>query len=323
MEENKEQIIDVNQTSNEKAEVVSIADLNKIGGMIETSLQSIMNILRFTKEKDANTMALSRQLQQYRDGIESVLLKRYALEVIGYREDCRKSLRDLNEISIENAKKYIGFLVQDYEDLLVNLGIEGTEQACTINGKKIMSEGAISYRDLPTMEEISISPLMISDLDSLAAYLTACEDAIRIIAAHNTALDCVLSDYIAASSLYEQGVWGVVLFPIVRKLLWYKSKISALADEKIEGLREDNALQSYVDVLNFAIEVCDNILERCNIVIDCGESNVYDSKRYRILKLIPTEDPTLNGWIVNRYTDCYIMDEKTIYPSKVDVYKLK
>ena len=295
----------------------------RLGKLIEAHFNAVCNLLRYTKEKDANVMALSKQLQQYRDGVEGVLFKRIALDVIGYREDCRKSLRELGEIAPADAKKYMGYLVQDYEDLLQNLGIEGTEEDFTYHGKKPVCEGKIAYRDIPAEEEIAVPAPDVTDAESLAAYLAACEDGIRAILARNTALDCVLSDYVAASSLYEQGVWMVVLVPVIRKMLACGRKLSELVEKETGQLQEDNASKSYADALAYALEICDGILEMCNVVIDGAASEVYDPKRHRILKMIPTEDAALNGRVVNRYTDCYLMEEKVIYPSKVDVCKIK
>lgn len=295
----------------------------RLGKLIEAHFNAVCNLLRYTKEKDANVMALSKQLQMYRDGVEGVLFKRIALDVISYREDCRKSLRELGEIEAADAKKYMGYLIQDYEDLLQNLGIDGTEEDFTYNGKKPMCEGKIAYHDIPAEEEIAVPAPDVVDAVSLTAYLAACEDSMRAIIARNTALDCVLSDYIAASSLYEQGVWMVVLVPVLRRMLAYGRKLSDFVEKEAGQLQEDNAAKGYADALVYALKICDGILEMCNVMIDGVASEVYDPKRHRILKMIPTEDVALNGRVVNRYTDCYLMEEKVIYPSKVDVCKIK
>lgn len=315
----------------EKADTVSVSEhesssveqFERLGKLIEAHFNAVCNLLRYTKEKDANVMSLSKQLQQYRDGVEAVLFKRIALDVIGYREDCRKSLRELGEITAADAKKYMCYLVQDYEDLLQNLGIEGTEEDFTYNGKKPISEGKIAYRDIPAEDEIAVPEPAVTDAESLAAYLAACEESMRAIFARNTALDCVLSDYIAASSLYEKGVWMVVFVPVIRRMLSYGRKLSELVEQESGQIREESAAKSYADALAYALEICDSILEMCNVVIDSAVSETYDPKRHRILKMIPTEDVALNGRVVNRYTDCYLMEDKVIYPSKVDVCKAK
>ena len=123
----------------EKGSVNSF-DFTEVKNIINEHFAIIKGLVRYSKEKDANVLTLSKQLQVYRDGLENTLFKRIALELIEYREGCRKSLREIDkqQLNVQDAVKYINYLKLDFEDMLENLGIECKEGAVFYNKKDIL-----------------------------------------------------------------------------------------------------------------------------------------------------------------------------------------
>lgn len=299
-------------------------DFREVKQLVDTHFNVIKGLVRYTKEKDANVLALSKQLQAYRDGLESTLLKRVALEIIEYRENCRKSLRSIAalELNAQESQKYIGYLKLDFEDMLENLGIKCTGDAVLYNGKNIESSlEKLSFKDVPQLEDVELCYLEIVDMNSLIEYLKGCQDALSKMIQNNTILDSVVKDYISISAVYEQGLYQVILYPVIRSI----TKIYRTLSQRMESLEitDSNAGEIYSAQLSLLIEEVEKVLELCNVQIDSYVSDTYDSKKHRILKMIDTDNPELNGQVICRYTDCYMMDDKVIYLSKVDVYKSK
>ena len=117
-------------------------DFAEVKSLIDSHFTTVKNLLRYSKEKDANILTLSKQLQTYRDGLENTLFKRIAMEFIEYREGCRKSFREFagKTINVQEAEKYINYLKLDFEDLLENLDIRIVENAVFYNKKNINDE---------------------------------------------------------------------------------------------------------------------------------------------------------------------------------------
>lgn len=301
-------------------------DFSEFKCLIDSHFATIKNLIRYNKEKDENVLTLSKQLQTYRDGLENTLFKRVAMEFIEYRERCRKSLRDLasKTISVSEAEKYINYLKLDFDDLLENLDIKISNNATFYNKKNINNEPQkIRFSEIPKREEgdNDSTQIEITSFEELTKYLQDRETTISDLIKNNTILDLTLKDYIVASSIYEQGLYQVVLYPVIRHIV----KIYAELSNQIKELKitDSNATSFYAEKLTWIIEKIERFLEMCSVSIDPFVSETYDPKRQRILKMVETDDVTLNGQVIYRYTDCYQMKDKIIYLSKVDVYKSK
>lgn len=298
-------------------------EISELKETIDGHFQKIEALVRYNKGKDANVLVLSKQLQQYRDGLENVLFKRLSLEIIGLREDCRKSLRDCAErpLTAQNAAKYIGYLTQDLYDALENMGVALSDDGnATYNGKSLdITVEKLNFSDPPEKEEIPSTDIKVVNEDSLLEYLNYCESTIIGELADNKARDLIVNEYIKANSLYDMGVYQVVLYPVIRKIVNLYLKYSE--EFKDIQVTEEDAKQRYFMYLNYFIDEYEKILLMCGVTIDSFDYEQYDPKKHRLLKYITADDEAMNGKIGRRYTDCYIMNEKVIYPAKVDIYK--
>lgn len=304
----------------------SAFDYESIKKIIDAHYATIVSIVRYNKEKDANVIALSKQMQAYRDGFEATMFKRVALELVSYREDCKKTRDGLTPgcLSVEKVAKYLDYMTQDLEDLMLNIGVENKNGEYTYNGKPL-TDGvtAAEIREVPVPEPLPPLGGEIASDAQLVEYIRACEDNIKKLIADNAALDNLLTYYINANKAYEQGIYQVALYPVIRHIISLHDDIAEEQAERVAEMTEETAVVVYSDALDMAITRCENILALCGVEIVREFSDKYDPKTQRVLKLIPTEDPALNEVVAQRYCDCYKMEDKVIYPSKVDVYKLK
>ena len=129
----------------------------------------------------------------------------------------------------------------------------------------------------------------------------------------------ILARMVGAEGL---GVYQVALYPVIRKLIKMGNELQEVCVELSEEATADDYKEQYVKTLEYAVEESENVLALCNVMIESEGLEKFDGKKHRMLKAIKTEDPALNGVVAKKYCDCYSMDDKIIYPSKVDVYRV-
>lgn len=302
-----------------------IEQINGLAALIDGHFLAVRNLLKFNKDKDANVSKLTTALQTYRDGLENKYFKSIALNLIGYREDCKKSVREFKDrgLTAAEAKKYLNYLVYDYEDLLENLNVRVEGEKVCYNNKpidagfdkkiKTCEIGEFVLPDAPVLEEKS--------LDGVTEYLKKVENYIAEVLKCNAGLDNVLKVYIDNSLLYEEGVHQLMVYPVVGCIAKLYLSTKSQVKEAIAALTEENATQSFVNRSNTLIDALEELLLKCTVTIDGEVSDTYDPLKHRLIKIIYTDNPEENGKIANRYTDCYMMETKVIYPQKADVMK--
>lgn len=302
-------------------------DFKELISNIDTHFISVRNLLKFNKDKDQNISKLTAELQMYRDGLETKLFKSIALSLIGLREDCKKSVREFKDrgLTLDEAKKYLNYLVYDYEDLLANLNIVVEEKKIFYNGK-LVELGFDKKISVCTVDEFVLpeAPKLASeDKQGIIQYLTDIENYIVEVLKSNSNLDKNLKVYIENSSLYEQGIHQVVLYPVVNSIGTLYKLIKKEVDSYTESLNEENATESFVSCSNMMIDELDLILTKCSVTIESFVSEQYEPLKHRLLKVIYSSNPDENGKVASVYSDCYLMDGRVIYPQKVDVIKYK
>ncbi len=293
---------------------------------IERHLIRLVEFIKYYKNKDSNILALTKELQQYRNGFEYGLFKAFAQNLISYREECRRTVRNFgsHKLTKEEGVKYLGFMVQEYEDLLQNVGIEDNNGRYLYNGKDLSDENQeVVFHDVPEFEIEKLPIEKIDTTDDLVSYLQKCENIILKAIQDTAIIDSIVADYISATKLYENGVHQVILYPIIRQIISVYHKLTLEVKNLQEIITDDSATEFYISELNTMIEQSDELLSLCGVIIDGFVSDTFDPKKQRVMKLINTENAELVGKVVERYTDCYLLNDKVIYPSKVDVYKLK
>ena len=324
-EDLEEKVATEGESINEETD--SNEDFKELISNIDAHFLSVRNLLKFNKDKDQNISKLTTELQMYRDGLETKLFKSIALSLIGLREDCKKSVREFKDrgLSLDEAKKYLNYLVYDYEDLLANLNIVIEEEKIFYNGK-LVELGFDKKINVCSVDEFvlpEVPKLAAEDKQSIIQYLVDVENYIVEVLKSNSNLDKILKVYIENASLYEQGIHQVILYPVVNEIAKLYGVIKNQISNLMETLDEVNTVEVYVATAQIIIDGLDLILSKCNIVIESFVSEQYDPLKHRLLKVVYSDNQAENGKAINIYSDCYLMDGRVIYPQKVDVIKYK
>lgn len=316
---------------------------------LQASLDTILRAVKVTKNKDAANALLSREIQGYREGFAFKLVRPLCTALIGYREDCRKTLADVEDFAKdgETVIRYLEFLRSDYEELLSNQGLERTEDGgFELNGENLDD---LPRREEKPEEEPAAAPLAEEAADAAPeAEATDAAETAETEAAEEAAPAPTFETLLAA---VRDGIAGVeralreidekdeaalaaarkseaidryyadaVRLPLFRRM-------ATLYDQLVEKIAEvtetaaDAPADAYADVLELLVDESEEILRSAGVEIITEIGDEYDIKSSKILRVVPTDDPEKDRHVAKRHTDCYRYEEKILYPAKVDVYK--
>jgi len=310
---------------------ISETEWAEIKTLLDKRYTEITALLRYNKTKDESIQRLSAEVQKYREGFAFSALKPFINALIALREDCRKSIRDTKQFTLddEKAKKYIEYLISDFEEMLSNIGLERNDNSTSINGKPL--SGLTQPKVLPvepvTSEQKNddtskdlICVEAIKNVSGLIECLNKSEEAIRLALQNRTVLDKTIQEYIALAARTDAEHYFALVAPISRKLYALYDSISAMS--KSAGVSGDASINLYIDVLKQIEREIAVILTDAGMEIERLDG-AFDTQKNKLLKTIPTSNEKLERTIANIYTDCYTYDEKVVYQSKVDVYKFQ
>ena len=306
---------------------VSETEWVEIKALLDKRYAEIAALLRYNKTKDESIQRLSAEVQKYREGFAFSSLKPFINALITLREDCRKSIRDAKQFALddEKVKKYLEYLVSDFEEMLANVGLERNDNSISINGKPLL--GSTQPKVLPaqplTDEQKNDDPSQtlvcaeaVKNISELIEYLNKSEEAIRLAIQDRTVLDKTIQEYIALAARTDAEHYFALAAPVARQT--YALYDSIFAKSQSAG---NSLIELYNEVLEEVINKAGHILTGAGMEIETFDSGMFDTQKHKLLKTIPTNDEKLDRTIANTYTDCYIYDGKVVYQSKVDVYK--
>lgn len=301
-------------------------EIKALTAVIDAHFTALRNLLKYNKEKDANLAKLTAELQEYRDGFQQKKFKTIALTLIGLREDYRKTVREFTarKLTKAEAEKYIKFMRYDYDDMFSQLNIEINGDEVFYNGRSTKSE--LSPIQVCQAEEYVLPEppqLQANKKEDVIAYVQAIEAYVVDVLKTNAMLDKLLKTYIENATLYEQGVQQIILYPVINKIAKSYKEVEEIVSDHIAMLTEENGNEIYEAAVVKLIELLERMLLECGVTTEWFVSEVYDPKKQRILKLIPTENEEENGKVSMIYTECYIFEGKVLSPQKVDVLKCK
>ena len=206
----------------EEQQVEVSEDLQEMIKVIDAHFVFIRNQLKYNKEKDTNIGKMNNELSAYREGFYTKLFKSIALNLIGLREDNAKALREFKDkgLSKEQAKKYLNYAVYDSEDLLQNLNITVDGDKVTYNGRDIdkWCDGKIKSCPIDDFVLPEEPVLKEKTLAGVTVYLSAVQSYTTEVLKMNEHYDKILRVFIDNTSVYEQGVHQVLLYPAIKKI---------------------------------------------------------------------------------------------------------
>ncbi len=346
---NQEESLDLNEkdsvNSNETANVeknsscVQQIPNEDLAKLINGWFVNIRNVIKIVKEKDANLYKMNSELQKYRNDYSKQLFKSIAQNIINFREDCAKSLRDAGqyELKKESIVKYLLYIPDEYEMLLQNIGVEVNESSVILNGVDINATEIVGVQPfsapIPETQNEDVAPISenvsYSQSDVISLFDKKTEE-IKSLLKDNAMLDIVVGEYIKLSSLTERNIQQVVLYPVIRQLVGYyiktKNDIDAIVARSDEADLSE-LTEMYKNILRMVLDQTETVLNLCQVTVEhaLAAGDTYEPKLHRIMKFIPisSDEAEKNGKIVKVYTDLYKSDDKVIYPAKVDVCKVR
>jgi molecular chaperone GrpE (heat shock protein) len=309
---------------------VSEADWAEMKTLLDKRYSEIATLLRYNKTKDESIQRLGAEVQKYREGFAFTALRPFINALIALREDCRKSVRDAKQFPLdaEKAKKYIEYLVSDFDEMLTNIGLERKDGSILINGKPLLGqpqpktahkEPAIGEKNEGDSSQASTRAEPIKNISELVDYFDESVSAIRLAIEDRNVADRTIQEYIALAARTDAEHYLAMVAPVSRSLY-------ALYDNmcKKSVTSGDEPIARYDELLNYAVDEIEKILTAAGVQIEVTKlDRAFDTQKHKILKTVPTDEETLDRTIVDFYTDCYTCEEKVVYQSKVDVYKFQ
>jgi len=328
-EESVSQVLDTSQTDQSFA--VSEAEWAEIKALLDKRYTEIATLLRYNKTKDESIQRLSAEVQKYREGFAFSALKPFINALIALREDCHKSIRDAQQFALddEKAKKYIEYLVSDFEEMLANIGLERNDNSISINGKplsgltqpKVLPAEPTSEQNNDDTSQTLICTEAVKNVSELFEYLNKSEEAIRLTLQNRAVLDKTIQEYIALAARTDAEHYFALVAPISRQVYTLYDSV-ATKSKSANDCSGDMLINLYHTVLDEIVEKIEVVLTDAGVRIETLDG-VFNTQKHKLLKTIPTNDEKLDRMIANTYTDCYTYDEKAVYQSKVDVYKFQ
>jgi molecular chaperone GrpE (heat shock protein) len=311
---------------------MSEAEWAEIKALLDKRHAEIAALLRYNKTKDESIQRLSAEVQKYREGFAFSALKPFINTLITLREDCRKSIRDAKQFAPDNekTKKYIEYLVSDFEEMLANIGLERNDNSISINGKPL--SGLTQPKVLPA--EPSTDELkrgdssqtlacagQIKNISELIEYLNKSESAIRSALLDRATADKTIHEYIALAARTDAEHYFALVTPVSRQLYTLYDSVS-VKSQPVSDYSGDALIEFYNTILEKIVNGIEVILNDAGVRIEMLDG-FFNTQKHKLLKTIPIRDENLDRVIANTYTDCYTYDGKVVYQSKVDVYKFQ
>jgi molecular chaperone GrpE (heat shock protein) len=310
------------------ADALPVTEWAEIKALLDKRYTEIASLLRYNKTKDESIQRLSAEIQKYREGFAFSALKPFINALITLREDCRKSIRDARQFALddEKARKYLEYLVSDFEEILANIGLERHDNAISINGrplsesiqpKKTPAEPA-SEQENDEPAQTLVCADAVKSMPELIEYLNKSEAAIRLALQDRAALDKTIQEYTALAARTDAEHYLALAAPVSRQVYALYDRICVKSQSA-----GNSPIELYNEALEEVLNTTGHILTDAGMKIETETlDGVFDTQKHKLVKTVPTDNEKQDRTIANTYTDCYTYDGKVVYQSKVDVYKL-
>lgn len=289
----------------------------------------LAKLIRITKSKDETIAKLTREVQTYREDFSLKLVKPLCVSLISLREDYRKTLREIDSYakSKEKVIQYSEYILSDIEELLLNHNIELKGGKFYLGGDLLVEKQPVKASfvkpKIPETPEVAkeLVEIVSHSFEGIVEFIDTKNKELATILQNNTLMDATLSVYVTGMESIEANYSDAVLLPVYRSVAEMYSLLEGQCEEVKETVTEENKIEKYISVLQMALDYIDKILISCGVNIRTEITDVFDSVKDKILKVVSCEDEAKDRKIAKRHTDCYLFDNKVLYPSKVDVYK--
>lgn len=319
-------------------EIINQSNANPEIEKITEQLNKIKQLLVYTKGKDDIIAQLGKELQHYRDGFTAWAFKPLVLALIDFRESCKKDIAALSkyDFDVDRIKKNVTYLLEDLNELLLQNGLDEKDGEYFYNGQNIAcpislgekAEEEVTQQADSAEAEVEASPeggeVAVSadkqEEQTLAEVLENYYEEFVALLKDNSALEAAYASAMQHSAKADANNKLVYVYPVFKRLTELKNELGVKFGELPED--KEMAKGSYREILDLTVGGIADTLEvmGCSILVT---DDVFNTAQHRLLKVVTTEDESLDRAICTKLTDAYAFEGKVIFLQKVEVYKFK
>ena len=303
----------------------------KFAEFYDTVLRSVRN----TKAKDDAVYNINKELQKYKDDYFLQISKALVNDLIGFREDCKKSDSDMTEFGL-SGDKLIGYFectAEQINDLLSVHGVSEENGIYSYNGKVIYptpeypkatdngnGDGYVSTE--PELEAVDFGA--VSTPEELYGALGKCVKNIETLLARDEAFVTTINGMFLASKKQQAVCDGVLIVPALVTVLQIRdysaTRRDALKTAEDDFFNDTATTEIYTYISNYV----EKLLLNFGVTIRSEIDRTFDAKYHRVLKMtkITAEESDKEKTVARYCSDCYMYGDKVVYPAKVIIYKL-
>ncbi len=306
-------------------------DYEKFETLLLNYFQGMKTMISSLNQKDRNVLDLSKELSDYRNGLEKSLFKSLASYLIGFRESLVKQNDDLKKYDYDLAtlKDYFSMFADSFEGLLQDIQlVEEDDGTFTYNGKNIFaSKVTPSFETtLPLATDIEIEKPIFHSMEDIETYMNEVNGKLLSLLKEKEVTDVLIGQAIKLNASVKNQECQVILYPVLRKLLRLKNEIQA----QIDLIKDEEDKDTYVKLFKRALDRL--IFEMDEILFECGISvesmpeidSAYDTKTQMSLGYVNVgeDKQELHGKVAEAISPAYVFDGKVLKRAKVKIYRL-
>lgn len=303
----------------------------KFAEFYDTVLRSVRN----TKAKDDAVYNINKELQKYKDDYFLQISKALVNDLIGFREDCKKSDSDMTEFGLSGDKliSYFECTAEQINDLLSVHGVTEENGIYSYNGRVIYptpeypkatanddGDGYVSAE--PELETVDFNA--VTTAEELYDALGKSVKNIETLLARDEAFVSTINGMFLASKKQQAVCDGVLIVPALVKMIQIGDYFAKRCDA-LKNAADDAAKACiYTETYTYISDYVEKLLLNFGVTVRSEIDRVFDAKYHRVLKMtkITAEESDKEKTVARYCSDCYMYGDKVVYPAKVIIYKL-
>lgn len=183
----------------------------------------------------------------------------------------------------------------------------------TENKEKVSDKGAVPAKKrasprkktLPKAEKeqsVAPSPSFRSDMDEIRKILHEISDAVKTPAAETAAVE------------------NIKLMKILEGLSVMREDFIRLSRDMKKNAERLSAAEIIDSFGAYSIDI-ENLLMDAGVAITNTDGDILNTKYQKIVGVIPDEDPSRDGKVAERFSECYTYGNRVLWKERVAVYK--
>lgn len=319
------------EEAKDEAKEAPFLEYEKFETLLLNYFQGMKAMISSLNQKDKNILDLSKELSDYRNGLEKSLFKSLASYLISFRESLVKQNDDLRkyDYDLDTLKDYFGMFADSFEGLLQDIQlVEEPDGTFAYNGKNISAPKAAPSLEtaLPAVADIEIQKPTFHSMEDIEAYMGDVNGKLLGLVKEKEATDELVSRAIKLNAEVKDQECQVILYPVLRKLLRLKNEIRA----QIDLIKGEEDKDTYVKLFKRALDrltfEMDEILFECGIGVESMPEidSDYDARTQMSLGYVNVgeDKKESHGKVAEAISPAYVFDGKVLKRAKVKIYRL-